>query len=107
MAAGPAFRKAKLGADFSNVFPGVGIPTAEPGPTGISLLQHPGLRRSHKVSRDGSISLARQLHGQVWGNGAEARRFANVAAGLLHRGRVPAYALPSVSLSSSIARTGR
>ena len=69
-------------------------------------LQHPGLRRSHKVSRDGSISLARQLHGQVWGNGAEARRFANVAAGLLHRGRVPVYALPSVSLSSSIARTG-
>jgi hypothetical protein len=37
----------------------------------------------------------------------EARRFANVAAGLLHTDRVPAYALPSVSLSSSIARTGR
>jgi hypothetical protein len=64
------------------------------------------LRRSHKVPRNGSISLARQLLGQVWGNGAEARRFANVAAGLLHRGRVPVYALPSVSLSSSIARTG-
>lgn len=53
------------------------------------------LCRSHKVPRNGSIHLEPQLHGV--GKGVEARRFANVRAGLLHTGRVPTYALPSVS----------
>jgi hypothetical protein len=56
--------------------------------------------RSHEVPRNGSIHLAPQLHGQVWGNGVEARRFANVAAGLLHTGRVQAYAPVSLSRNS-------
>lgn len=60
---------------------------------------------SRKVPRNGSGRLAPQLRGQVWGNGVEARRFANAAAGILHL--VPAYALPSVSLFSLIALTGR
>ncbi|RWN57343.1 hypothetical protein [Mesorhizobium sp.] len=51
MAAGPAFRKAKLGADFSNVFPGVGIPTAEPGSTVISLLQRQARRLVRKPAK--------------------------------------------------------